>query len=142
MYVKILDKKVEFINKYPLEYKGYNTCVNSNEDKIFMKPDINEKYKYDIENITKIYDNCQKHIYKHIGAKINEAKKYCSDKNSDDIVKTYYCKLVKDLTKLQKKMSSSSLKLDDFIKITNLALKNKEKVKKDNLKRNAKYSFM
>ena len=45
MYVKILDKKVEFINKYPLEYKGYNACVNSNKDKIFMKPDINEKYK-------------------------------------------------------------------------------------------------
>jgi hypothetical protein len=34
------------------------------------------------------------------------------------------------------------LKLDDFIKITNLALKNKEKVKKANLKRDAKYSFI
>ena len=142
MYVKIIDKKVEFINKYPLEYTGYNGCVNSNKDKNFMKPDITEKYKYDIENITRIYDNCQEHIYKHINAKINEAKKYCSDKNSDAIVKAYYCKLVKDLTKLQKKMSSSSLKLDDFIKITNLALKNKEKVKKANLKRDAKYSFI
>jgi hypothetical protein len=142
MYVKIFDKKVQFVDKYPLEYKGYNSCVNSHKDKIFTNPDINERYKYDIKNIHRIYDTCQMHIYKHIEAKINEAKKYCSDKDSDIIVKSYYCKLVKDLTKLQKKTSETSMKLDDFVKITELALKNKEKNKKENLKRNIKYSFM
>lgn len=141
MYVKILDKKVQFINKYPIEYKGYNACVTANKDTIFTNPDINEKYKYDIENINKIYDKCQEHIYKHIQAKINEAKKYCANNDNDIIVKSYYCKLVKDLTKLQKKLSPSSLKLEDFIKITELNLKNKEKVKKQNLTRQTKYSF-
>ena len=103
---------------------------------------MNKNYKNDIETIHRIYNNCQTHIYKHIQAKINEAKKYCSDKESDKIVKAYYCKLVKDLTKLQKKTSETSMKLDDFVKINQMIFKNKEKVKKDNLNRPVKYTFV
>lgn len=136
MYFKIDKNNIQAINKYSLEYKGYNACAS----------DLVNKCKDEKKAIKCIYDKCKSHVNNHIDAKILQASSYCKDKDTglfkvDTNIKKRYCEYVKELEKLKKNISKP-ITLDEYNKYIILKQQFKKGDDEINKDRDIKYKII